>query len=200
MNNRLALFVSVLFHPVFVNLLAFYTLIRLSPYLDYALTPAAKTFYIVWLFAATAVVPLLYVLILKIFGKVSSILLYESEERRAPYMLTALMYLISFYFFQKLHSPALINAFMLGSASIVVALLVVNLFNKISIHLASFGMLAAVIISAADAGNMDVRFLLMLLLPVAGLTATARLYAEAHNAQQLLSGFITGFAIMFFIL
>lgn len=200
MNKRVALVISVCFHPVFINISAFYLLLHLFAYLDYALSETARWFYLIWIFVTTAIVPIGYVLVLKIFGRVNSIMLSSQEERRIPYLLTAVMYLVSFYFFRQLNAPMLISAFLLGSATIVIALLVINLFNKISIHMASFGMLAAVVVSAVNAGNVDVRLLLIPVLVFAGLTATARLYMEAHNVQQLLLGFIMGFVIMFFIL
>lgn len=200
MSKKTALFISVLFHPIFVNLLGFYLLIRLFPYLDYVLSTEARLFYTVFIFSSTALVPILYVLAMKLFGNIHSVMLESADERRGPYMITAIMCLFDFYFFQRLHTPALINAFLLASASIVVALLIVNHFNKVSIHLASFGMLTAIVVSAANAGAADVRFVLIPVLIAAGITASARLYSNAHNMQQLALGYVLGFSMMFLIL
>lgn len=200
MSKRLSLFISVVFHPIFVNLLGFVLLMKLFPYLDYVMGTQARLFYLTFIFVSTAVVPLLYVLAMKLFGQVHSMMLESAEERRGPYVITAVMCLFDFYFFQRTHTPALINAFLLGMASIVVALLIINHFNKISIHMASFGMLTAVVVSAAQAGGFDVRLVLIPVIVATGLTAAARLFANAHSLQQLLSGYLLGFAIMFFVL
>lgn len=200
MNSRFALFLSILFHPIFVNLLSFYALIRLFPYLDYVLTTPARLFYLGFIFISTAIVPVLYILVMKWVGQIKSVMLHSGDERRGPYMLTAAMYLLNFYLFQRLHSPALINAFLLASASVVVGMLVINHFNKISIHMASFGLLTAVISAAAQAGSADVRLFLIPVILAAGITASARLWLNAHTPQQLLSGFALGFCLMYFIL
>lgn len=200
MSKRLSLFISVVFHPIFVNLLGFVLLMKLFPYLDYVMGTQARLFYLTFIFVSTAVVPLLYVLAMKLFGQVHSMMLESAEERRGPYVITAVMCLFDFYFFQRTHTPALINAFLLGMASIVVALLIINHFNKISIHMASFGMLTAVVVSAAQAGGFDVRLVLIPVIVATGLTAAARLFANAHSLQQLLSGYLLGFVIMFFVL
>jgi hypothetical protein len=200
MNSRFALFLSIIFHPVFVNLISFYSLIRLFPYLDYVLTTPARLFYLGFIFTSTAIVPVVYILVMKWFGQIKSVMLHSGEERRGPYMLTAAMYLMNFYLFQRLHSPALVNAFLLGCAAIVVGLLIINHFNKISIHMASFGLLTAVITAAAQAGGADVRLLLIPVLLAAGLTASARLWLNAHSTQQIILGFALGFCVMYFIL
>jgi membrane-associated phospholipid phosphatase len=66
--------------------------------------------------------------------------------------------------------------------------------------MASFGLLTAVISAAAQAGSADVRLFLIPVILAAGITASARLWLNAHTPQQLLSGFALGFCLMYFIL
>ncbi len=200
MNRKSAFFLSILFHPVFVNLLALFLLLKLFPYLDYGLSNSAKWFYLLFVFATTSAIPILVVAGMKWFHYTHNFLLEEKEDRRIPYAITAAFYLFDFYFFQRIHAPKLIEAFLLGSASVVVALLVINSFNKISIHMASFGLLTAVIVAAAGNALFDVRILLPLVFLATGITASARLFAGAHNLQQLLSGYVVGFFFMWFLL
>jgi hypothetical protein len=200
MNRSVSLFISALFHPVFVNLFSLLLLFVLFPYLQYAVSDGLKTFYILFIFITTGLLPIVAVGILKLIGKASSVLLNNQEERTIPYIITASIYLFDYYFCLRIGSPQLINAYLLACASIVVAVLIINRFNKISIHAASLGALMAVIVSANHIANFDIRVVLSITIFFAGLTASARLFANAHVPQQLYTGFLLGLIIMLFIL
>ncbi len=200
MSRKLSLFISILFHPVFVNLFSLLMLFVLFPYLQYVVSNTLKLFYILFIFITTGIFPVIAVGILKLMGKTSSVLLDEKEERTIPYIITACIYLFDYYFFLQFGAPALLNAYLLACASIVVLVLLVNKFNKISIHAASLGALMAVVISGLHVAHFDVRILLALIIFLSGLTASARLFANAHIPQQLYTGFLLGLSIMLFIL
>jgi membrane-associated phospholipid phosphatase len=201
MNRQVAFTISTLFHPIFVNLLSLFALIKLFPYLDYGLNDSLKLFFLVFIFATTGIFPLLVVLFMRFSGTIQSILLDDKEQRKLPYIITAIIYLLDFYAFKSLiHAPALILAYLLGSATIVVIMLIINHFYKISIHASSFGLLTAIIVAASGSAMFDVRILLMVTLILAGITASARLFLHAHNLMQIISGYTLGFLVMWFIL
>lgn len=200
MGRSLSLTISTVFHPVFVNLLGLVALIFLSPYLSMGLNPTARFFYIAFIFISAGVLPMVVVLLMKLLGKVSSIMLEVQEERNMPYLITASIYLFDFYFLTRLHTPGLLRAYLLACACIVVAVVIINYFYKISVHATSLGALTAVIISSASYAILDTRLFLIAAFVISGITLSARLFLLAHNLQQLISGWMLGFVIMYFIL
>src|SRR6187402_1685351 len=134
MNRTVSLAISTAFHPVFVNGMGLLALIFLTPYLSVGLSPTAQLFYVLFIFISAGIVPMVVVLLMKLMGKVQSILLNVQDERNIPYLVTAAIYLFDFYFLARLHAPSMIRAYVLACACIVVAVVVINHFYKISIH------------------------------------------------------------------
>jgi hypothetical protein len=200
MNRTVALAISALFHPVFVNLMGLLALIFLSPYLSMGIAPRAQLFYVLFIFISAGVIPIVVVLLMKLLGKVQSILLNVQDERNIPYLVTAGIYLFDFYFLSRIHTPSALRAYVLACACIVVAVAIINHFYKISIHGASLGALAAIVVSLSGFSIVDIRYVLVLVFMVSGITLSARLFLHAHNVGQVLSGWILGFLLMYLIL
>jgi hypothetical protein len=200
MSRRLSLLISTVFHPVLINLASLLLLFVLFPFMQYGLNTRVKVFYVLFTFILTGLLPVVGVVILKLTGIAHSIMLETREERTTPYIITAMLYLFVYYFMARVGSPAILQAYLLGSASIVVVVLCINLFTKISIHTSSLGALMAVVISATQQAGFDIRILLAGIMIATGLTATARLFAGSHTPAQLYGGFLLGLVIMLFIL
>jgi len=71
--------------------------------------------------------------------------------------------------------------------------LLFNQYKKLSIHMASLGLLTGVVMIFCP--FFEVRALFSLVLIVSGITASARLFADAHTPIELLSGYLIGFCI-----
>lgn len=200
MNQRISLFISIIFHPVIINLLGLIVLILLAPVLQFGMNDRLKFFYFIFIFSITGIIPVLAVFILKFSGNIKSFFLQEKEERTIPYIITSILYLFTYYFCLKLHTQPLIVAYLLACSTITVAVLLINIKDKISIHLASFGALTAIVTTMVNVAAFDIRILLAIILFFAGLTGTARMFANSHKSHQLVSGFLLGFLIMYFII
>lgn len=200
MNRTVSLAISTAFHPVFVNLMGLLALIFLSPYLSLGLSAGAQLFYVLFIFISAGMIPIVVVLVLKMMGKVQSVLLNMQDERNIPYLVTASIYLFDFYFLSRFHTPAVLRAYLLACACIVVAVVIINHFYKISVHGASLGALAAIVVSAANFSQVDVRYFLLVVFIVSGITLSARLFLYAHTLGQVLSGWLLGFVVMYLIL
>ncbi|MFN4083633.1 MAG: hypothetical protein ACK4K9_08385 [Bacteroidia bacterium] len=200
MTRFFQLFISAIFHPVFVNLLSLWLLFNLFPQLKFGIPEKLKQFMILFVFASTGIIPMVMVLVLKITGRIKSIMLHETSERQLPYLLTMLLYFFCYYNFLKLNANALVLHYLLGCTIVVMVVMFVNRFFKISIHMASLGALTGLIMAATKHTNEDLRLYLVMAFLISGLVATARLYAKAHSPLQISTGFIVGLFIMFFIL
>ena len=144
--------------------------------------------------------PLAMVFLLRLVGRIRSILLKDKEDRNLPYLITAAFYLFDFYLSKNSGAPALITAYLLAGSCVLVMILFINQFSKISIHAASMGSLGGIIYCAGPATTLDIRYLLLVYCIMCGLVLAGRLFLEAHTHLQLYSGFVLGLAIMIFIL
>jgi hypothetical protein len=200
MNRKISLFISSIFHPVFINLLSLILLFVLFPFLQIAISFSLKIFYILFIFITTGLLPVILVGVLKLLGKLNSVLLDDKDERTTPYIITACLYLFDYYFLMRFGAPHLLIAYLLACSCIVVAVLIINIYYKISIHSASLGALSAILIASSQMASFDIRILLALIILISGLTASARLFSNAHVPYQIYSGFFLGIVIMMFIL
>ena len=200
MSKSSALILSVIFHPLFVNALSMWLLFALFPQLSYGVHPTVKLIYMGFVFVSTGIIPLLWVVISGFINKEQNLLLDNKEDRNLPYIVTSSLYLFDFYLSKKLGAPMLVSAYLLACSSIVVVVLITNLFTKISIHAASLGALVAIIISASSYAMFDIRYLLSLGIIASGLVLSARLFLNTHINAQVYSGFFAGFILMILIL
>lgn len=200
MNRTVSLTISTAFHPLFVNLIGLLALIFLSPYLSLGLTPNAQLFYVLFIFISAGIVPAVVVLVMKLAGKVQSILLNVQDERNIPYLVTASIYLFDFYFLARLHAPSMIRAYLLACACIVVLVVIINHFYKISVHGTALGALTAIVVRMASFSFIDIRYVLIIVFVISGITLSARLFLYAHTLWQVIAGWMLGFAVMYLIL
>lgn len=200
MNKTTALLISVIFHPVFVNLISLVCVIQLNPYLEAGLSTEAKWFYIMYVFITTALIPLFIVVLRKALGFSSSIMLPDSDDRHVPYITASSTYLFGYYLFLRIHAPHPLQAYMLASACVLVLVLIINFFTKISAHATSLGAAVGVLLALNGYAQGDLRWLILVLLLISGFTASARLALEAHNPRQLYMGFGVGLLTMWLIL
>jgi hypothetical protein len=198
MSHSVSKFLSVIAHPIFINLLCLYSLFYLFPQLSHGIPNKMQVYLIFYIFISTSIVPLLIVLLLKAIGKIDSIFLKDKSDRNLPYLFTFCMYIFTFYNFQKtsIISPILLN-YLLGCSFIILFILLINQFNKISIHLATLGGLCGIIGSVGFLGYLEIRFLLMISFIFSGIIASARINLGAHTPQQVNMGFVLGFFVMF---
>ena len=146
-------------------------------------------------FAATFLLPLFNVLILLKMKHVSSLEMKTREERKLPYLIAAIFYFSESYFLMKLDVPVLITALMFGAALVVFSVLVINIFWKISAHMAGIGGLCGMMIAVSYRLQIDLHYLLITLFLMAGLVAFSRLKLSAHEPAQVYLGFLLGISI-----
>ncbi len=200
MNRRLSNIISFVFHPIFVNLLNLWLLFALFPALHYGIPLRLKYYYITFIFFATSVIPLIMVVMMRLTGKIKSVLLADKEDRKLPYLVTLIVYFFCYYYFTKLHTHPLILSYLVSCATIVSLVMVINFFDKISLHTATMGALAGLLAVAGKYTFLDIRYFMVFALLMAGLVASARIITNAHQSNQVYYGFFLGFVLMFLIL
>jgi hypothetical protein len=201
MNRFFANFLSGIAHPIFINLLCLLALFSLFPQLAHGMPSRIHWFYISFIFISTSIIPVILVFVMRITGKINSLTLEKREERYLPYLITFILYFFNYYNFVKTPiTHPLILQYLLACSAIVLAVFVINFFNKISIHMATLGALTGLLAVANFAASVDTRLLLIPVVLVSGLVASARYSLKAHQQQQLYLGYLLGFLLMFVIL
>ncbi len=85
---------------------------------------------------------------------------------------------------------------MAGTAFLVILVLVINLFWKISSHTTAIGALLGTIIGTSYFLEMYLINWILLITLISGLVGFARLKENAHSPLQVYAGFIVGFTVM----
>jgi hypothetical protein len=199
MNKNTQLVISTLFHPVFINIVSLLLLFTLFPSLA-AMSYQAKSTIISVIVSLTVIIPLVLVGLLKITNSITSIQLEDKKDRKWPYVATAMGYIFSFYLLQKVGVSSLLLKYLLAGIGTVISISVINIFWKISVHMASIGAMLGLLIIANFANYLDSRLMIAGIILIAGIVASARLFANAHNISQIVSGFVLGLAWILMVL
>lgn len=199
MNKNTQLVISTLFHPVFINIASLLLLFTLFPSLA-AMSYQSKSTVISVIVSLTAIIPLVLVGLLKITNSITSIQMEDKKDRKWPYIATVMGYIFSFYLLHKVGVSSILLKYLLAGIGIVVSISLINYFWKISVHMASMGALLGLLVIANFDNYIDLRLMIAGIVLISGIVASARLFANAHNILQIISGFALGFAWMLVVL
>ncbi|MCF2495376.1 MULTISPECIES: hypothetical protein [Dyadobacter] len=200
MNNRIALILSVVFHPLILTTYLFALLFIITPDLVgvSAFELPALGSLLLLLFLNTFIAPALVVYYFQKMGIISTMHVDDLAERRLPYLACIIIYGIATYLFgwklQPIAELAPQIAIILGAATISLLIVtVVSLFWKISAHATgiggSLGMLTGLLIRHDEA---QLLIPLIFTVLIAGWLLSARLHLNAHTPAQILVGVICG--------
>ncbi len=211
--------VSVLFHPLLMPAVGLALLLYLPSVpvsykkLDslYFYPDEIKNIFFVVLVVLTVLAPGLSILIMKSTRMISSLELADRSERTAPFVLILFYLLLAFVYLryqipEYLQHPGLLS-FSFGMFVSVLIAFVINISGiKISLHaVGSFGLSGGILSynqtqlpfnPSDEFTNLPIIAILMVL---AGLVCSFRMYAGAHTLKETLVGIAVGFFTMFFI-
>ncbi len=196
--RALANVASYIFHPVFMPAVMAYVLFVLTRDTDFA-GIADKSFFM-WMamiILNTILFPLLTVGLLKGLGFIKSIHMKDPKDRIIP-----LIGCMIFYFWANFvignpvsGAPLILHTLTLGSFWGIIAIFIVNIFYKVSMHTtAAGGMLGLLLVLMFNSPvNMAVPLFIGLL--IAGIVGTARLILGAHKMWEIWLGYFIGIAV-----
>ncbi|KQS32936.1 hypothetical protein [Dyadobacter sp. Leaf189] len=200
MNNRLAILLSVLFHPLILTTYLFALLFLLSPDLVgvSAFEFPALGSLLTLLFLNTFVAPAVVTYYFMKMGVITNLYVDDVNERRLPYLATVIIYGLATYLFgwqlQPVGEMAPQISVILASVTLsLVVVTCVSYFWKISAHATGIGgviaMLAGLMIRFDEVALLNPLLIAILL---AGLLLSARLQLNAHSPGQVFAGFLCG--------
>jgi hypothetical protein len=216
MLRKLSQILSILFHPLLIVTYMLVLLLLVNPYQFGVYSIVEQWKLVLLVFLSTFVMPFFAVVMMKSLGMVKSFGLQERHERIGPYIITGIFYLWMFINFKSNQLiPKPLTIAVLGAAIALFTAFFFNNFSKISAHAVGMGGLAGmatvntlffnfdtftVNVWLVGAFEISTNFLLMLVILLAGLVCTARLYLKAHTEWQVYGGLAAGFLAQFIAL
>ncbi|MEI6817302.1 MAG: hypothetical protein WCL14_11880 [Bacteroidota bacterium] len=192
--------ISILFHPLLMPVFGMFLLFHYKEYLEYSLPEKIEITVYKVVVATTLVFPILMTIVFKLKGTIETFEMKTLEERRFPFLFTAIFYMFGYYLLKKLGLPTLFYKVLLGATISVLLSVIVNLFWKISVHLIGIGGIIGTLLLLSQIVIIDIRLPLLIAIFIAGITGTARLILKEHSPAQLYIGFFIGFLSEFMML
>ncbi len=205
--------ISVIFHPLFALMYILLLLILADPLLLGHFTPEGKLIFMVYFFVNSVVIPGLAILLMKMLGLIKSLQMETARERIGPMIVVFILYMWMFINFRKEPDiPLILVSIMLGTVLASALAFIINVMSKISLHMTGMGGLlgaVAIIFLHRQSAGLDFHILeeitvhvhavlvLIFVLLMAGLVASARLFLNAHRPSEILQGIILGCAAQF---
>lgn len=189
--------ISVLFHPLILLNFGIFSILRFHPY--FVSKFYESHFYTISMFIAvnTLVMPLLSVYLLKKFRFIDDFAITNPKQRLLPYGILVLLLIFTIYQLYKIELKGLPLVFMGASAACLMLNILINFRFTISTHAIGSGGLSGLYFFLTLNEHLSVfNFLLLSSVVIAGLSAWARLYLNAHTERQTYSGFILGLSIV----
>lgn len=183
-------FFSYLFHPIFIPILGtlFYILFTPNFY--------TKEQYFLLLFQVVIItffLPLSFFYLLRTFGKVDTIMLSDTSQRKIPLLLQiALTYILIEKSVTIERFPELYFFFFGGIVSTIIAFVLVYAKIKASIHMIAISALTFFVIGLSVHSQENNLYTVVLLFLITGLVATSRLAMKAHTMKELAIGYLVG--------
>lgn len=186
---------STLFHPLLMVTYGI-TLALMGTFL--ALYPLRMK-WLIWgsAFLSTAVLPGLFIYLLKRTGAASDLELTKRKERALPYLIVITSVALCLYFLYRMMMPFWLIAILMGICVALLIALCINFFWKISAHMIGIGGLLGGLMGVARIHLINPYLTFITVLLIAGLLGTSRIFLKRHTPLQVYAGFSLGFICTF---
>jgi hypothetical protein len=203
LTNRIATFLSVVFHPLIITTYLFGLLFILTPDLVgvSALELPAIGSLLLLIFLNTFIAPSVIIYYFHRFGVISSLHVDNLRERRLPYLVSIIIYGFAAYLFGWKLQPIgelapQISIILAGVTVSLIFVALVSLFWKISAHATGIGGAIGILTSLLLRFDETTLFVpLLLTIVMGGFLMSARLQLNAHTWAQIAAGVLGGIAV-----
>jgi len=191
--KSLASFLSYLLHPILSPLISLFLLFHLPIYHNYRFPDSFFNFIYLTVLINLVLIPLGISYYLKNKGLIHSLSMERVEERKIPFLLTAMLYGLTYWLFESISLPELYLKIFKAASLVVVALSVLAFLNiKWSVHLSAMGSLTGILVVVGQSYALKVLPLLIASILLSGILASARLSLKAHSFKEIIFGFLLG--------
>lgn len=186
---------SFLFHPLLMVTYGVALALAFTYLVIYPLN--VKLMLVGGAFVTTAVVPGLFILLMVKNGAAVDLELSDRKERVVPYLIFITSVLVCLFFMYKMLMPFWLLAMLIGACLALIIALCINFFWKISAHALGIGGLLGGIMGVARIHMINPYGAFILVLLIAGLVGTSRIFLKRHTPMQVYAGFCLGFICTF---
>jgi hypothetical protein len=193
--RTVATILSYLLHPVFIPL---YLALFLHWFAPQTVLGGKQSFNenIAVIIENTVLFPLLVVALLRGLGFLKSFTMQNPKDRIVPLMGTMIFYFWAYWVLRNTDAPFILRVLLLGSFWGVIAVFMINIFYKISMHTSGAGSMVGlfIVLMLTVQGNFILPF--MAVLAIAALIGYIRVISGTHKMFEIWMGYITGLLIM----
>ena len=199
MRDRLAYFISLVFHPLLMPSYLFLFIITFASSMMQPLPKNSLWQVLAIIFIVTFIIPAISIGTLRLSNFISDLTLVDKKQRITPFLFVTCFYGISAYmFYAKLNINNLIFLVLATTTVLLFALTTVTYFWKISVHGAGIGgtigfMLAISLIYPIP----HFAIALAISIVMAGLVVYARLSLNTHTPLQVYTGVVLGIILCY---
>ncbi|MBE7653125.1 hypothetical protein J2Q11_04170 [Tenacibaculum finnmarkense genomovar finnmarkense] len=189
-------FISTILHPIVIptiGIILYFILtpVYLSRYQQYTLLGVV--------FVATYIIPILLLIFLKAVKYIESYEVHGIKERKIPvFFMMSLLFLLGKFFSEITIIKDLSYLFFGVVFGLGVIYILFSLKIKASLHLLSLGAATGYFLLFQQIHNITTLPLIIVLILLSGLSASARLHLKAHTIKEVYLGFFIGIASPFF--
>lgn len=194
--NKLAQFISVIAHPIFLPTWMFLILVSsgLCNIYNTNITIVFST-----IFVTTFVIPMIFMFILKKVGVIKSITMERREDRFIPLIIMVIFLYTTQTLFRDVTALGFFNFFIVCNIILCSIVFWINIYWKISLHAIGCGSLVSIIFILTSISVEIFLPYLFAAIIISGVVGSARLYLKSHSASQVYTGFAVGFITVLII-
>ena len=208
MNERLLLrcarVLSAVFSPFYMTFVLFAVVLLHSfrRLLYVGFVPSVWGYLILLFMVAsfTLIIPRVSIALLRRMMKQNRWVMSQRQNRGVPYVMAILSYLACAIMLYTLKVPPYLQGVIVSSLVVLMLCAVLNVWWKVSVHMAALGMVAAATGVFGVAMNFNPLWFLCLLFLVSGAVGSSRMLLRQHTLPQVLWGYVLGvaFSLYFF--
>ncbi len=153
-----------------------------------------------FLFFTTCLIPIASISLMKLMGQLEDLHMMGRRERRTPFMMVTLYYVMTAYLFVvKMQVNQTVAVIFVASSVLLMLLTVITFWYKISIHSAGIGGLAGLFLALVFTSPSEpINILFTSSVIATGVVMSARLKVDAHTAGEVWTGALVGSSLFFF--
>lgn len=185
--------ISYVFHPLLMPSIGVFFIFQSGARIS-SIDPGAQWYIIGMVLAFTYLLPALILVAMYFLRFIGHLEASERNERVFPVAVTSVIYYLAYSFLKQHDILVFVALFVLATDIVLILLLIINFFWKVSLHSAGIGGICALTLFLSVRVSPANALFFAGAVALAGLIAHARLSLQEHTPWQVAVGFATGFA------
>lgn len=193
-SDSLAKVISAVFHPVFMPVYGLIIILSNATPFGYLPFTVKKLLFFIIL-VNNVLIPVSLLPFLKHMNYIRSWTITERKERTAPLIVASILYATSSYIIFRFPIPFFLKTFIMATFFLSLTVTGINFLMKISLHAVGAGALIAVVMMLSFKMSSALAWQVLSVIG-GGAVLTSRLLLDAHNSEEVWTGFFTGFGCL----